>query len=141
MDFQEIRELIRLIDQTSIAELSLESNGIKIAIKKGPGGPESAEDKTVADLFREAKEKGSIKFTEVVSPMVGTFYRAPAPDAPPFVQAGDIVQTGQTLCIIEAMKMLNEIKAEITGEIVEILVENGESVEYGQPLFYMKPVL
>ncbi|MEW6274252.1 MAG: acetyl-CoA carboxylase biotin carboxyl carrier protein [Bacillota bacterium] len=139
MDFQEIRELIRLIDQTSIAELSLESNGIKVAIKKGFGGPESAEDKT--DLFREAKEKGSIKFTEVVSPMVGTFYRAPAPDAPPFVQPGDIVQTGQTLCIIEAMKMMNEIKAEITGEIVEILVENGESVEYGQPLFYMKPVL
>ncbi|MEO0409065.1 MAG: acetyl-CoA carboxylase biotin carboxyl carrier protein, partial [Cyanobacteria bacterium P01_A01_bin.135] len=77
---------------------------------------------------------------EVASPMVGTFYRAPAPDEPPFINVGDRVTKGQTVCIIEAMKLMNEIEAEVSGEVVEILVENGEPVEFNQPLMRVKPV-
>ena len=79
------------------------------------------------------------KWEEVKSPMVGTFYRSPAPDEPAFVGVGDRIRTGQTVCIIEAMKLMNEIEAEVSGQIVEILVENGEPVEYGQPLMRVNP--
>ena len=79
------------------------------------------------------------KWEEVKSPMVGTFYRSPAPDEPPFVGVGDRIRTGQAVCIIEAMKLMNEIEAEVSGQIVEILVENGEPVEYGQPLMRVNP--
>ncbi len=76
---------------------------------------------------------------EILSPMVGTFYRSPAPDEPPFVDVGDRIRSGQTVCIIEAMKLLNEIDAEVSGEIVEVLVQNAQPVEYGQPLMRVKP--
>jgi acetyl-CoA carboxylase biotin carboxyl carrier protein len=79
------------------------------------------------------------KWEEVLSPMVGTFYRAPSPDDPPYVEVGDQIRTGQTVCIIEAMKLMNEIEAEVSGQVVEILVENGKPVEYGQPLMRIKP--
>lgn len=79
------------------------------------------------------------KWIEVKSPMVGTFYRSPAPDEPPFVEVGDRIRTGQTICIIEAMKLMNEIEAEVSGQIMEILVQNGESVEYDQPLMRVNP--
>ena len=77
---------------------------------------------------------------EITSPMVGTFYRSPAPDESAFVEVGDRIQTGQTVCIIEAMKLMNELEAEVTGEIVAILVENAEPIEFGQPLMRVKPV-
>ena len=76
---------------------------------------------------------------EITSPMVGTFYRSPAPEEPPFVEAGDRIQTGQTVCIIEAMKLMNELEAEVSGEIVDILVENAEPIEFGQPLMRVRP--
>lgn len=79
------------------------------------------------------------KLLEITSPMVGTFYRAPAPDESPFVEVGDRIKTGQTVCIIEAMKLMNELETEVSGEIVEILVQNGEPVEYGQPLMRVSP--
>ncbi|MBD0346498.1 MAG: acetyl-CoA carboxylase biotin carboxyl carrier protein [Coleofasciculus sp. Co-bin14] len=79
------------------------------------------------------------KWEEVLSPMVGTFYRSPSPDDPPYVEVGDRIRIGQTVCIIEAMKLMNEIEAEVSGEVVEILVENGKPVEYGQPLMRIKP--
>ncbi len=79
------------------------------------------------------------KFLEVISPMVGTFYRSPSPDEPPFVAIGDRIKLGQTVCIIEAMKLMNEIEAEVSGQVVEILVENGTPVEYGQPLMRISP--
>jgi acetyl-CoA carboxylase biotin carboxyl carrier protein len=79
------------------------------------------------------------KLAEISSPMVGTFYRAPAPGEPPFVEVGDRVRSGQTVCIIEAMKLMNEIEAEVSGQVMEILVENGEPVEYGQPLMRINP--
>lgn len=79
------------------------------------------------------------RWTEILSPMVGTFYRAPAPDEPPFVEVGDRIRNGQTVCIIEAMKLMNEIEAEVSGEVIEILVQNGEPVEYNQPLMRISP--
>ena len=79
------------------------------------------------------------KWVEIVSPMVGTFYRAPAPDEPPFVDVGDRISNQQTVCIIEAMKLMNEVESEVTGEVIEILVENGEPVEYNQPLMRVLP--
>lgn len=79
------------------------------------------------------------RWTEILSPMVGTFYRAPAPDEPPFVDVGDRIRAGQTVCIIEAMKLMNEIESEVTGEVIEILVQNGEPVEYNQPLIRVAP--
>ncbi len=79
------------------------------------------------------------RWTEILSPMVGTFYRAPAPDEPPFVDVGDRIRAGQTVCIIEAMKLMNEIESEVAGEVIEILVQNGEPVEYNQPLIRVAP--
>ncbi|CAD5940670.1 Biotin carboxyl carrier protein of acetyl-CoA carboxylase [Planktothrix tepida] len=79
------------------------------------------------------------KWVEITSPMVGTFYRSPAPDEPPFVETGDRISTGQTVCIIEAMKLMNEIEAEFSGQVMEILIQNGSPVEYGQPLMRVKP--
>ncbi len=79
------------------------------------------------------------KWVEITSPMVGTFYRSPAPDEPPFVETGDRISTGQTVCIIEAMKLMNEIEAEFSGQVMEILIQNGSPVEYGQPLMRIKP--
>jgi len=86
------------------------------------------------------KEAPSTNLTEVKSPMPGTFYRAPAPDAPPYVDVGSVIKKDTVLCIIEAMKLMNEIKAETPGHVVKILVENGHPVEYGQPLFLLEPV-
>jgi len=84
-----------------------------------------------------SKDRG--KLAEITSPMVGTFYRSPAPDEPPFVDVGDRIRKGQTVCIIEAMKLMNELEAEISGELIEILVQNGEPIEFGQPLMRVKP--
>ncbi|MCT7960610.1 acetyl-CoA carboxylase biotin carboxyl carrier protein [Laspinema sp. D1] len=95
-----------------------------------PGGPSVAAPAPVTN---------DRKFLEVISPMVGTFYRSPSPDEPPFVAVGDRIKLGQTVCIIEAMKLMNEIEAEVSGQVVEILVENGTPVEYGQPLMRISP--
>jgi acetyl-CoA carboxylase biotin carboxyl carrier protein len=89
----------------------------------------------------EVVEPVTTKQVTVTSPIVGTFYRAPAPDKPPYVQVGDMVKKGQVLCIIEAMKLMNEIESETSGKIIQILIENGQPVEYGQPLFVIEPVL
>ncbi len=92
-----------------------------------------------APSSQSAPPPNSDRLVEIFSPMVGTFYRAPVPDEPPFVDVGDRIRSGQTVCIIEAMKLLNEIDAEVSGEIVEILVQNAQPVEYGQPLMRVKP--
>ena len=95
-----------------------------------------ATDRPEHDTRQTATEDTSLH--KIVSPMVGTFYRAPAPDTDPYVQVGDRVQENTVVCIVEAMKLMNEIEAEVTGEIVEVLAENGQLVEYGQPLFLVK---
>ncbi|MEW5953019.1 MAG: acetyl-CoA carboxylase biotin carboxyl carrier protein [Bacillota bacterium] len=156
MNWQDIKELIKLIDKSDVSEVILENDGIKVAIRKGgarPGvngdleetGPAPAPAQTPAPASAQtpapAPGKSAVEregLMAVTSPMVGTFYRAPAPDEPPYVEAGHWVEKGQTLCIIEAMKLMNEIEAEVAGEIVEILVENATPVEYGQPLMLIK---
>ena len=156
MDLKEIKELIKLIGDTDITELNLESEGVKVSIKKGStpvpamalpvmgGTAEAAVQPAPAAVSAPVKaaqepqspaEAPKKNLQYIKAPMVGTFYRSPAPDAPSFVERGQMVKESQTVCIIEAMKLMNEIEAEISGRIVEILVENGQPVEFGQPLF------
>lgn len=155
MELQEIKELINLINQTDIAEFSLKNDSVKLSIKKaGAAGSDvpvlqaaesdddvpvkTADAASAASAQKAAPVTGEAGGTTVQSPMVGTFYRAPAPDAAPFVEVGSRVEKGQTLCIIEAMKLMNEIEAEVSGTVVEILVENAQPVEYGQPLLVIR---
>ncbi len=151
MKIEEIKELIETLNQSEVNELVLEKDGVKVTLRKG--GAEiasSAAEKTKAEPQLEEKkvEKELSKagenypdgWKEISSPMVGTFYRAPAPDAPPFVEEGDLVEPGQTLCILEAMKLFNELAAEEKGIIRKICVENAQPVEYGQTLFLFEPI-
>lgn len=148
MNVKEIKELIKMLDETEITELNLESDGVKIVIKKGgltPTAPVVAPTvveevpKIVADpVKKEEKATNRENVYTVVAPMVGTFYAAPAPDAAAYVEIGSVVDKTSVLCIIEAMKLMNEIEAEVDGKVVEILVENGQPVEYGQPLFLIE---
>lgn len=147
MDLKDITQLIKALEETGITELNLESEGVKIIIRRGSDrggstGPAPVVQVTPND---EPRARGDIPpvqpaedIIEVRAPMVGTFYRAPAPDAPPFVEVGTRVKPGQTLCIIEAMKLMNELTAETAGQVVRILAENGQPVEYGQVLFHLK---
>jgi acetyl-CoA carboxylase biotin carboxyl carrier protein len=141
MDLDEIRQILQLMDENDLAEFELERDGLRIALRKAVAGvpmvtalPQAAAPaQAVAATPPEAKDEG--KFAYVTSPMVGTFYVAPSPDSPPFVNVGDAVGKDTVVCILEAMKVMNEIKAELDGTVVEILVENAEPVEYGEPLF------
>lgn len=141
MNLDEIRELILLLDQTSVGELELHKEDYRLILRKSVQGSGTAETSSLPEtegLNRsEAGEPQALKpdWIEVTSPMVGTFYRSPSPDEKPYVEAGDHVAQGQTLCIIEAMKLMNEIKAEQAGTIAEICLENTEPVEYGTVLF------
>ncbi|MCF3941733.1 acetyl-CoA carboxylase biotin carboxyl carrier protein [Oceanobacillus alkalisoli] len=162
---QEIREIIKLIDQSSITEFNYESNGTSVSLKKGSNGAavgsetpqvtetaavqiqrqsEPVQEQVVEKQAEVIEEQQEVKVEnneydfEIVSPMVGTFYGAPSPEDDAYVAVGSIVQSNSIVCIVEAMKLFNEIEAEVSGEIVEILVENGELVEYGQPLFRVK---
>lgn len=141
----ELENLIKLINAVSDSELTgfkYEENGVKLHLAKQSGtvqtaqvvleAPKAAEVPVKENVVKEEKAAGG-KIVE--SPLVGTFYAAPAEDAEPFVSVGDRVKKGQTLAIVEAMKLMNEIESEFDGTITEILAENGEAVEYGQPLF------
>ncbi|MGQ9556658.1 MAG: acetyl-CoA carboxylase biotin carboxyl carrier protein [Desulfurispora sp.] len=153
MNLQEVKELINLVHETSISEVKLENNGMKVVIRKSlPAGAESEAGKSVPPVAQpvqapadsaaaavDAAPADTSGLVEVQAPMVGTFYRAPAPDAPPFVREGDRVKPGQVLCIVEAMKLMNEITAEVGGRVEKILVENAQPVEYGQVLFLIRP--
>ncbi len=156
---QEINQLIEKLDQSSIDELSYEANGAKIKLKKNAGvapttltpqpvkqdTPQApvTESTTIQEPVEESEAKQEIEAPanydhEIVSPMVGTFYSSPSPDKPVYVHVGDQVEEDSIVCIVEAMKLFNEIEADAKGTITEILVENGELVEYGQPLFRIK---
>ncbi len=148
MNLKELKEMINLMNENNLVELEIEREGLKIRIKKGISGiPEITQEKyiiqpsglTPAVHPTKEAEIPSIKRVEIKAPMVGTFYRTPAPDAPPFIEVGDEIEPGQVICIIEAMKLMNEIKAEIKGRVAEILVENAEPVEFGQTLFLIEP--
>ena len=149
LNLEEIKELIKIIDETEISELNLESDGVKISIRKGPsvvaGVPITAParqegmERVAAPAFPKAPEPVvSANAQMITSPMVGTFYSASSPEAAAYVKVGQQVEVGQPVCIIEAMKLMNEIESEIAGKIIQILVENGQPVEYGQPLFIIE---
>ena len=165
LDFNEIRQLLVTIAQTDIAEVTLKNNEFELTVRKaisfsnngqaivsgvvsagvthlGTTSPEMVINKVVDNsIIQPAVSPSPInqKLVDVSSPMVGTFYRAPAPGESPFVAVGDRVKSGQSVCIIEAMKLMNEIEAEVSGQVMEILVQNGEPVEYGQPLMRINP--
>ena len=146
MNLKEIKEVIQLMNENALSEIEIEKEGLKIRLKKGAGGAMEPmimhEVRHAASASRAAesaaKEAAPPKSAQVKSPMVGTFYAAPAPDAAPFVQIGAQVEVGQVICIIEAMKLMNEIKSEVRGKIVEVLAHNGDPVEFGQPLFLVE---
>ncbi|GEC90951.1 MULTISPECIES: acetyl-CoA carboxylase biotin carboxyl carrier protein [Brevibacillus] len=164
MKMHEIREIIKLIDQSSIQEFNLETEGAKVSLKKSngtetivvtqpavqapvaapvahiPAQPVAAAAPVAAEAPKAAVQASDeANLHKIVSPMVGTFYSAPEPGKPPYVQAGDKVTASKVVCIVEAMKLFNEIEAEVSGEIVKVLVEDGQLVEYGQALFLVKP--
>lgn len=148
MNLKELKEMINLMNENNLVEIEIEREGLRIRIKKGISGvPEITQERYIiqpseiapaAAPTKEA-ELPTVKRVEIKAPMVGTFYRAPAPDALPFVEIGDEIEPGQVICIIEAMKLMNEIKAEVKGRVVEILVENAEPVEFGQSLLLIEP--
>lgn len=163
IDFNQLREFIEAIAKTDISELVIKEGDFELNLQKNspeianatytiaPAAPvaqvslEEAKPVQVptAEPPVSAEEKSKSKKTdnlvEITSPMVGTFYRAPAPAESPFVEVGDNIANGQVVCIIEAMKLMNEIEAEVSGKVVEIAVENGEPVEYGQTLLWIAP--
>jgi len=150
MDFEFIERVVRLVEEADIGELELKSEeGLHLIVKKQSDLPIAAPVMPqmiagnmpipAAAAAPVAVPEVEDKSIEVIkSPMVGTFYCAPAPDAPPFVETGNVVQTKTVVCIIEAMKVMNEIKAGLSGTIQEIMVENGQPVEFGQALFKIK---
>jgi len=146
MNLGEIKELILLLDSTSVAEINLQRNDYSLILRKSAVSAEDNQSAKTLSPF-DPKEEGvegprviphKANCVEVTAPIVGTFYEASSPDAPAFVKLGDQVKSGQILCIVEAMKLMNEIKAEVDGKIVEIKVENGDAVEYGQTLFLIE---
>lgn len=163
MELKEIRQLIKIVEGSNISEFQLEEDGMKLSIKKElKSGNGAVQDTTIQMIptavaaqppapvaevpaaapvveTAAAEAAPAANIHEVRSPMVGTFYRAPSPDADPYVEVGDSVSVGQTLCIVEAMKLMNEIESEVSGKIVKILVENAQPVEYNQVLFLIEP--
>lgn len=156
MDLEKIEEallrFIELMNANEVTELEVEDGDARFRIKKGgePASPPPTFVTTMEAGAGETSELAAIDqpaaggpepsgLVEIPSPLVGTYYRSPAPDAASFVEVGDEVDTDTVLCIVEAMKVMNEIKSEIEGRIVEILVENGQPVEFGQPLFIIEP--
>jgi acetyl-CoA carboxylase biotin carboxyl carrier protein len=162
----EIKELIKLVESTSIQQLEIENENGKLRIRKPEAPPAvhtqpaihvTAPQPVQASIPTQAaspnaevpssvanvsatptQEQTSAELYKIVSPMVGTFYAAPSPTTAPFVNVGDIVKEKTVVCIVEAMKLMNEIEAEVSGQVVEILVHNGQLVEFGQPLFLIK---
>ena len=136
--------VLGLMREHELAELEVESEDLRIRARKagaaGASGEAAAQRRAVAEAAPDPAAVGREPVATVVeAPVVGTFYRAGAPDAAPFVEVGDRVEPGDVLCVIEAMKLMNDIKAEFAGEVAEILAENGQAVEYGQPLFSIVP--
>ena len=146
-DFElaDLRRLIQLVQQTGIGELEVSMGGRTVRIAAQAGGfPVTTANAAVPHPAPAAagESGGSVGIANqaaITSPMVGTFYRAPAPDAEPYIEVGDLVEVGQTVCIVEAMKLMNEIESEVKGRVVRILVENAQPVEYGQKLFLIEP--
>jgi acetyl-CoA carboxylase biotin carboxyl carrier protein len=158
MNQKELKELIEFLIEKDIAEFELERGDVKVRVKRAsetamvsqpqhmtflqhapaPGAPAEAPSAPVTGGAPTAKPAAEENVHDVKSPIVGTYYESPSPGAPPFVKVGDTVEAGQVLCIIEAMKLMNDIESDVAGEIVKKLVTNGQPVEYGQPLFAIR---
>lgn len=155
MDLSYIKKIIRLVENSNVDEVEIEEEGKKIRVAKNknsvgtyqmpvytappqPVPQLSLPAQPTQPVETPAHAKAEKRYHEIKSPIVGTFYRAPAPDADPFVEVGDEVKPGQTLCIIEAMKLMNEIESDVAGKVAAILVENGKPVEYNQVLFHIE---
>lgn len=153
MDLEEIKQIIALMKRNELTEFELEREGSKIRIKRGPNGTAQSDTAVItlpaqpapvmmtpaaAALVAAPAAAALVDTIEIKSPMVGTFYRSPSPEAAPFVEVGTAVNEETVVCIIEAMKVMNEIKAEVKGVITEVLVENAKAVEFGQPLFRVR---
>ncbi len=154
MDLNLIKKLVKVVDTSEITDLEVEENGLRVKIAKkirtekqiiqpqvlapNPGLEVSVQEPAKGEPQEKNEEVKKGNFHEVRSPIVGSFYRAPAPDADSYVQVGDQVTVGSVLCIVEAMKLMNEIESDAAGKIVKILVENGKPVEYNQPLFLIQ---
>jgi acetyl-CoA carboxylase biotin carboxyl carrier protein len=155
MDFKQIQELIKIINKSNISELSIEQDKFKITIKQKDNHPapvvtmpaiaavpqvaQVATPQPIAEKSKPAAEKKADNLVTIKSPMIGTFYRSQSPDKPALINVGDEVTPGKVVCIIEAMKLFNEIESEISGKIVKVLAEDASPVEYDQPLFLVEP--
>ena len=149
MDYNLIRKLVKVIEQSDVTELSVQEGDLKIKISKNGKQPVIAQQphqvfapqatQTVGTPeIAHAEDNTTSNLHEVLSPIVGTFYRSPSPDADSYIQIGDTVSEGKVMCIVEAMKLMNEIESDVSGKIVKILVENATAVEYNQPLFLIE---
>ncbi len=143
VDIEELRALLKVLAEEDVAEFEHEAGGVRILVKRGAPvvaqapvpAPRPSQGALPAATAPVMADDNSV---DVTSPFVGTFYRAASPEAPPFVEVGSVVRPGQALCIVEAMKLMNEIEAELAGTIVEVYAQNGKPVEFGQKLFRMK---
>jgi len=149
MEYKELKRIIELVKDNGIVEFELEEGDFKLSTKLASSGSVHMVSAPVADTPAPAAavasaetsaEAPSSNAPSIISPMVGTFYRSSSPEADPFVKVGDVVTPETTVCIIEAMKVMNEIKAELKGRVSKILIENGEAVEFGQSLFEIEPL-
>ena len=141
MKAKDIQELIDFISKTGLEEVNIETEEFKIKVKRSNDAPQIVEQaaRPQTSAPAPAAEENNKNYVEIKSPMIGTFYRTPNPESPSFVQIGDKVTAGQVVCIVEAMKLFNEIESEVSGTIVKVLVENANPVEYDQPLFLVDP--
>lgn len=144
MNVQDLQEIVQLMESSGLSEFSLEEENFKLSLKRGMpvnialptnSMPASAPQNTQPTVTAPIEDKNTIL---IKAPMIGTFYAAPSPDSAAFVKVGDVVGPDSVVCILEAMKVMNEVHAECSGEVVEILAKNGDPVEYGQPLFKLK---
>lgn len=144
--------MINLMNEQDIIEMEIEKDGMRVKLKKKEAGQGQAlsghilveRERVMPQQAKQMVEQPADKITsqtiEIKAPMVGTFYRAPSPESSPYVEVGQVLEPGQVICIIEAMKLMNEIKSEVKGKILEILVDNAEPVEFGQPMFLIEPL-
>ena len=154
MDLNLIKKLVRILDTSNLTDLEVEESGFKIKIAKkmrtvsangqqqifhsAPPAVDMSHVEVNAEVKSEPDENAGKELHTIISPIVGTFYRAASPEADSYVQVGDVVNQGSVLCIVEAMKLMNEIESDVSGKIVKILAENGKPVEYNQPLFLIQ---
>jgi acetyl-CoA carboxylase biotin carboxyl carrier protein len=152
IDYKEINKIIRLMEEKNLSHFELEVEGLKIKIGRDLVSASASERAPALEVSKEKEAKSNNTPAEpmpqegkndlyyITSPMVGTFYSAPDPSSPPFVEIGESVKKNQTLCIIEAMKLMNEIESEVDGTLMKVFIENGKPVEYGQRLFAIQPL-